>query len=238
MRHFLRKPEFFESSLKLTEIVRTGRTQLANQGTVTPDNPIWVEFARSMAALVAPAAQGIAQLLGSTPPERVLDIAAGHGLFGIAVLQKFPAAQVTALDWPAVLAIAQENARKAGVEDRHSLLPGDAFEVDYGSGYDTVLVTNFFHHFDPPTCERLMRKIHASLKPGGRCVTLDFVPNPDRVTPSMAAVFPMTMLLSTPSGDAYTFAEYQNMFTASGFGTNKLHTIPMSPEGIIVSTRA
>jgi len=39
--------------------------------------------------------------------------------------------------------------------------------------YDVVLVTNFYHHFDMPTCERLTQKIFAALKPGGRCVTLD-----------------------------------------------------------------
>jgi cyclopropane fatty-acyl-phospholipid synthase-like methyltransferase len=190
-----------------------------------------------MAAMVAPAAQGIAQMLASAPPRRVLDIAAGHGLFGIAVAQQYREAQIVPVDWSAVLAIAQENARKAGVEDRYSPMPGDAFAVDFGTGYDVALVTNFFHHFDPPTCERLMRKIHQSLAPGGRCVTLEFIPNDDRVSPATPASFALTMLTTTPSGDAYTFAEYQRMFSAAGFATSELHSLPMSPERVIVSTR-
>ena len=237
MRHFLHLPTFVESAQALTETVRTGTTQLAGQGSVTPDNPIWVEFARSMAAMVAPAAQGIAQLLASDPPRRVLDIAAGHGLFGIALAQKFPEANIVALDWAAVLAVAQENARKAGVESRYTQRPGSAFEVDYGKDYDVILVTNFFHHFDPPTCEQLMRKIHSALAPGGRCVTLEFVPNDDRVSPPISATFSMTMLASTPAGDAYTFTEYDRMFRAAGFEKNEIHTLPMSPEHVIVSFR-
>lgn len=237
MRHFLHLPEFHRSAEALTETVRTGTTQLAGQGSVTPDNPIWVEFARSMAALVAPAAQGIAQLLASNPPKRVLDIAAGHGLFGITLAQRFPEAQIVALDWAAVLEVAQENARKAGVADRYTKLPGSAFEVDFGEGFDVVLVTNFFHHFDPPTCEQLMKKIHSALAPGGRCVTLEFVPNEDRVSPPMSATFPMTMLASTPSGDAYTFTEYERMFRAAGFEKNEIHAVPMSPENVILSFR-
>lgn len=236
MRHFLHQPEFMRSAQELTEAVRTGTTQIySGGGTVTPDNPIWVEFAKSMAAMVAPAAKGIAQLLAEDPPRRVLDMAAGHGLFGIVIAQAFKDAQIVALDWPAVLAVAQENAVKAGVQDRFAQLPGSAFDVDYGTGYDVVLVTNFFHHFDPPTCEGLMKKIHAALNPGGRCVTLEFVPNSDRVSPPMPAAFSMTMLASTPSGDAYTFAEYNSMFRAAGFTANEFHFVPMSPENVIVS---
>jgi len=80
-----------------------------------------------------------------------------------------------------------------------------------------------------------MAKIHSALKPGGRCVTLDFVPNDDRVSPSMPASFAMTMLVSTPAGDAYTFAEYQRMFGAAGFTRSEAHSVPMSPETVIIS---
>ena len=41
-------------------------------------------------------------------PQRVLDIAAGHGLYGIAVASVAPHAQVVAQDWPKVLAVAAQ----------------------------------------------------------------------------------------------------------------------------------
>jgi 2-polyprenyl-3-methyl-5-hydroxy-6-metoxy-1,4-benzoquinol methylase len=78
---------------------------------------------------------------------RVLDIAAGHGLFGIEIAKQNPHARVTGLDWAPVLRVALDNARKAGVQDRYDMLPGDAFEVDFGGPYDAVLLTNFLHHF-------------------------------------------------------------------------------------------
>jgi len=101
-----------------------------------------------------------------------------------------------------------------------------------------VLVTNFYHHFDIPTCERLTNKIFAALKPGGRCVTLDFVPNDDRVSPPAAASFAMTMLGSTESGDAYTFKEYDKMFSGAGFASSVAHALTKSPGTLIVSTKA
>ena len=101
--------------------------------------------------------------------------------------------------------------------------------------YDLVLVTNFFHHFDPPTCEKLMRKILAALTPGGQCVTLDFVPNDDRVSPPTAAGFAMVMLGTTAAGDAYTFAEYETMFRNAGYTSSSLHSLNRAPQAVIVS---
>jgi cyclopropane fatty-acyl-phospholipid synthase-like methyltransferase len=110
--------------------------------------------------------------------------------------------------------------------------------VDFGGAYDLVLVTNFFHHFDQQECERLMRKIFAALAPGGRCVTFDFIPNDDRVSPATPAAFAMNMLANTPSGDVYTFSQFENMFRNAGYASSKLHPLMKSPESIVISTKA
>ena len=129
------------------------------------------------------------------------------------------------------------NAALAGF-DQPVTLAGDAFEAEFEGPYDLILVTNFFHHFDPPACEKLMRKILAALAPGGRCVTLDFVPNDDRVSPPMAAGFAMMMLGTTVAGDVYTFAEYQTMFRNVGFASSEFHLLTKGPETVIVSRKA
>ena len=51
-----------------------------------------------------------------------------------------------------------------------------------------------------------------ALNDGGQAVTLEFVPNEDRITPPEQASFALVMLATTASGDAYTFA------TAEGHG--------------------
>jgi 2-polyprenyl-3-methyl-5-hydroxy-6-metoxy-1,4-benzoquinol methylase len=235
---FMLDPRLIAPFLNLSDVVRAGRTTLPDEGTVSRDNPIWVTFAKQMTPMIFPAAVEIAGLVAGDGELRVLDIAAGHGLFGITIAQRNPKARITALDWPNVLAVATENAEKFGVASRHRTLAGDAFEAEYEGPYDLILVTNFFHHFDPPTCETLMRKIIAALSPGGRCVTLDFVPNDDRVSPPMAAGFAMMMLGTTVAGDVYTFAEYQAMFSSAGFASSELHTLTKGPETVIVSRKA
>ncbi|HEX9544007.1 MAG TPA: class I SAM-dependent methyltransferase, partial [Pyrinomonadaceae bacterium] len=155
--------------------------------------------------------------------------------FGLAFARQNPAAEVTAVDWPNVLEVAKENAQSAGVSDRYHTRPGSAFDVDYGTGYDIILLTNFLHHFDAPSCEALLRKVRASLADGGRAVTLEFVPNEDRVTPPQAAAFSMMMLGATPGGDAYTFAELERMFSNAGFARSELHELPPTIQRVVIS---
>ncbi|MBI4165923.1 MAG: class I SAM-dependent methyltransferase [Acidobacteria bacterium] len=234
---FLNAPEILRAYDNFTEAVRKGATAMSEEGTISPENPLWVEFARSMAPLMMMPAEAIAQIVGADSGRkcRVLDIAAGHGLFGVTIARHNPQAEIVALDWPAVLEVAQANARKAGVEGRYSTITGNAFEANLGSDYDLVLLTNFLHHFDIPTCESLLKKAHAALAPGGRAVTLEFVPNDDRVSPPETAFFSLIMLGSTPHGDAYTFAEYDRMFRNAGFARNEHIRPPESPESVIVS---
>jgi SAM-dependent methyltransferase len=196
---------------------------------------MWEDFARGMAALAAPAAEAIVRLTGAASMEtcKVLDIAASHGVFGIAFAKANPRAEVYACDWRNVLPFARERAEREGVADRFHEIPGSAFDVDFGADFDVVLVPNFFHHFDPATNERLMRKIYAALRDGGRCVTLEFVPDESRVSPPMEAAFALVMLGSTRAGDAYTFPEYERMFACAGFARSENHATPT--QHIIVS---
>jgi ubiquinone/menaquinone biosynthesis C-methylase UbiE len=205
---------------------------------VAPEHPVWVEFARAMVPMMAMPAGIIADLLqaDSGAACKVLDIAAGHGMFGITLARRNPNARIVALDWPAVLEVAKENAHRAGVADRYETIAGSAFDADFGGGYDLVLLTNFLHHFDPPTCESLLRKVHAALKPDGKAVTLEFVPNEDRVSPPFAASFSMMMLGTTPAGDAYTLPELDGMFRNAGFSGSQAHSMP-GPQTLIVSRK-
>lgn len=131
--------------------------------------------------------------------------------------------------------VAVENARNRGVADRYHTIAGSAFEVDLGSGYDVVLLTNFLHHFAAATCESLLRSIRTALKPAGRVATLEFVPNLDRISPPMPARFAMMMLGATPAGEAYTFAELERMFRAAGFTMTEMRPVYPTPQSVLLS---
>lgn len=236
---FLLNPNLTEPFAHLADAVRRGGTVMENDGAVAPENPIWVKFARAMAPMVSMPSQLLPKLVDPQADKKlqILDIAAGHGLYGIGFATHNSQAEITALDWAAVLEVAKENAQKAGVADRYHTKPGSAFDADFGSNYDLVLLTNFLHHFDPPTCESLLKKVRSSLADGGRAVTLEFVPNEDRITPPEAAGFSLVMLSGTPGGDAYTFAELESMFANAGFSRSTIHPLPPTFQQVVISEK-
>ena len=223
----------------LTNAVIHGGSQVKGDASMDPNSEMWVTFAKAMMPLMFPAAQGVAANIGFEKDRnlKVLDIAAGHGLFGIMVAQHHPNAQIHALDWPNVLEVAKENAERMGVGDRHHLMPGSAFDVDLGEGYDVVLVTNFLHHFDAETCTTFMRKVYDSLNPGGKAITLEFIPNEDRISPPGEALFALVMLAATPAGDAYTWPEIKKMCEDAGFTQNEHLPLPPTPQHLVISTK-
>jgi hypothetical protein len=236
---FLNSPQHMSAFSDLAKVVRTGTTILPTGASTEPEYPGWEVFAESMVPMIAGAVQFIGELsvADGRHPKRVLDIAAGHGLFGIEVAKRAPQAEIVAVDWPKVLQIAQRNARNAGVEGRYKILPGDAFAVQFGTGFDLVLLTNFLHHFDEQTCIELLKKIHAAMEPQSRLLTLEFVPNEDRVSPPVPAQFSMMMLAGTPQGDAYTAKQLTAMSKAAGFGESKFLQVPRSPEQVVITTK-
>lgn len=237
--YFLMSPTQMRGFETLTVAVRQGGSTISEEGSLDPESPMWVKFAKGMMPMMFPAAQQMAERLDFETDRKlkILDIAAGHGIFGIMMAQKYPNAEIYAVDWANVLEVARENANKFGVADRHHLIEGSAFEVEYGEGYDVVLLTNFLHHFDKQTCENLLRKINRSLADGGKVLTLEFVPNEDRISPPMEALFSLVMLAATPAGDAYTFSELREMLENTGFSNNEHIPLAPMPQHLIVSMK-
>jgi 2-polyprenyl-3-methyl-5-hydroxy-6-metoxy-1,4-benzoquinol methylase len=237
---FLMHPTQLAHFEHLSAAVRNGGSS-EEDTTLTPNDPIWIEFARGMAPMMMPAAQAMAGLLAgelsSRPSAKILDIAASHGLFGITVAQRLPKAHIYVLDWANVLQVAKDNAAKQGLADRYHLLPGSAFEVDYGAGFDAILITNLLHHFDPAENEKMLKKAHSALNPGGQVLILEFVPNDDRVSPPVPAMFSLTMLGNTPKGDAYTLAEYATMCRNAGLETPRLIPLEPMPQSLVVARK-
>ncbi|MCX5521038.1 class I SAM-dependent methyltransferase [Kaistia defluvii] len=232
---FLSAPEQLDLFLEdpVTYVRHGGSMGLAN---MAPDHPIWLKFAEAMIPVVVASAGGVAAEVASWPdrPRKILDIAAGHGMFGIEVAKALPDAEITAVDWAAVLELARSNAERAGVASRYRTVAGSAFDVDWGSGYDLVMLPNFLHHFDIATCARLMQKVRASLAPGGRVLAVEFVPNEDRVSPPFPAAFALVMLATTPQGDAYTASGLGEIARAAGFSGVSVRPLAHSPASLVL----
>ncbi len=232
---FLAHDRVVKSYRNLAGAVRKGGTIATS--TVSHNDPVWVEFARSMAPFLGMVAGVLAPIV-ATPgqAQKVLDIAAGHGLFGLRIAQANPLATVYGADWGDVLKVAVENASALGVADRYHTIPGSAFDVDLGTGYNLVLVPNFLHHFDTETNTALLSKLRRAMVPGGTIAVVEFVPNEDRVSPPIPAVFSMQMLGATESGEAYTFNDLDAMLADAGFSNRRRQPLVPTPQTLVTAT--
>ena len=232
---FLMNNKIMTAFRRLTETIRAGHTVL-EEPLAGEEVAEWVTFARTMQPMMGASAEFIADMvIRNGSPKKVLDVAASHGLFGFAVARRAPNSEIVVQDFASVLEVTAENARASGI--KITPLPGSAFTIDLGDGYDAALVTNLFHHFSMDDNIKLMKRLYAALRPGGQMMVLEFVPNADRLTPPASASFSMMMLGNTPSGDAYTMGEYGQMLDAAGFGAREIMDVPMSAQQLIIATR-
>eukprot|EP01125_Pyxidicula_operculata_P021038 TRINITY_DN7962_c0_g1_i1.p1 TRINITY_DN7962_c0_g1~~TRINITY_DN7962_c0_g1_i1.p1 ORF type:complete len:323 (-),score=36.65 TRINITY_DN7962_c0_g1_i1:76-1044(-) len=168
---------------------------------------------------------------------KVLDLASGNGAFGLEVLRRSQRAEVYAVDYASVLEVANKIVEKGGpsISSRWNRLPGSAFEIDYGTDYDLVLVTNFFMHFKWDRICQVFKKIYNCLKPGGRLIIRDMITNNDGLTPVGTVKFGL-VISTTSDGACYKFGEYEKHLIENGFGEIKLIPLPIT-EQVIYATK-
>ena len=212
---------------------RGGSAGLAH---LAPDHPIWLRYAKAATPIARVTAKRAASHLASrpNPPGTVLDIAAGHGFYGIELARAYPEAVVTAVDWPSVLDLAFANAIDAGVSQRYRMIAGNAFEVDWGKKFDLVILANILHYFSAEECTTILRKVKSSLSPGGRACAIEFVPDGDRISPPMQAMFAFLMLATCPAGDAYTLSDLDAVGKAAGFRSVTARPLRPTPQSLIM----
>jgi ubiquinone/menaquinone biosynthesis C-methylase UbiE len=217
---FLEDDSLWHSWGHLTEAVRTGRPPRAVERQTEAERffPLLV---RSLHVMNREPARRAAQALGAGTARRglrVLDVACGSGVWGIAVAEADPEAHVTFQDFPGVLEHTRGYARRHGVEPRSDFLPGDLKKVDFGEGrFDVALLGNIAHSEGERSSRDLFRRLHRALRPQGRLVVIDLLPNEQRTGPPQPVLFALNMLVNTEAGDTYTLAEYTAWLTEAGF---------------------
>jgi 3-hydroxy-5-methyl-1-naphthoate 3-O-methyltransferase len=205
--------------MELDRVVRTGKPAIA----VNSPKSGAAFFAHFVEALF-PMGYHAAQLLGehlkisqTKKPLSVLDIAAGSGVWGIALAQQSPLLRISAVDWPDVLKVTKKVAKRHGVGNRLTGIAGDVLKADFGSKHQIATLGHILHSEGRERSQRLIRKVFKALAPGGTIVIAEFVPNNTRTGPPAPLLFAVNMLVNTTDGDTYTFAEMSQWLREVGF---------------------
>jgi ubiquinone/menaquinone biosynthesis C-methylase UbiE len=225
----------------LSAAVRRGGT-VQEVHAETPGYEYWEDFASHATTVAEPTARMLADVLAPWARGHetvdVLDVACGHGVYGYTIAAAHPQARVWSLDWPNVLAIAEQHARRLGVRARARFIPGDMFHVPLGGPYDLALVTNVTHHFAEGKVTELLTRLAGVIRPGGRVVIVGFIrgDGPPALDPA-PHLFSVLMLAWTFEGESHSVETYNRVLAASGFTEPVVHPTSL-PFRILVAERS
>jgi 2-polyprenyl-3-methyl-5-hydroxy-6-metoxy-1,4-benzoquinol methylase len=161
---------------------------------------------------------------------RLLDVGGGHGVYSMICCRHFPQLHATILDSPAALGIAEKYRQEQGMIDRITLKPGDLWQLDWGKGFDTILLFNLLHHYDTETNHKLLQKAAAALKPGGTVAVLDQIEGnvPGNVPKAFIRLIALQYYLFA-NGRVFSKNEMSGMLQAAGFAGIQYHAMSKAP---------
>ncbi len=224
--------------MQLTQIVKTGKpAQAVNQE--GDGAKFFADFVEAIFPNSYPAASALAEHLNvaaANKPVKVLDLAAGSGVWGIALAQKSPKVHVTAVDWPNVLPVTKKVATRFNVADRFTFSPGDLDSADFGSGQNIATLGHILHSEGEKRSRALLKKTFSALAPGGTIAIAEMVPDDDRTGPPHALIFSVNMLVNTDEGDTFTFPEISGWLKEAGFTSPRRLESP-GPSPLILAIR-
>ncbi|MDO8672272.1 MAG: class I SAM-dependent methyltransferase [Dehalococcoidia bacterium] len=236
-------PEALASSADYREVFAVqwqafgGIDQLARTGkpVVDPRNfgveaSYWEALVRYLIPFAVAPAEAAAKLLGfdgqARRGTRILDLACGSGYLGYRLAQFDPEATIVSNDWENVIKVSHDVARKMGVTDRVTFLPGDTMSVDLGSGYDLVIVSRILTTMSLEGKKALLRRTHTALKPGGVVLINDPVADDAMATAADQLAFALLIAGFHEVGGTYTFAECREWLEEASFGSIEFHPVP------------
>jgi 3-hydroxy-5-methyl-1-naphthoate 3-O-methyltransferase len=226
------------SWLGLSDTVRTGRPSRP-VNTEAGGAEFFRDFVEALFPMGYPGARALAEHLGverAVEPVRVLDLAAGSGVWGSALAQRGENVRVTAVDWPEVIPVTRRVAERFGLGERFRFLEGDIQQVDFGGGYRIATLGHILHSEGEARSRALLRRVAEALEPGGTIAIAEMIPNDDRTGPLQPLIFAVNMLANTEAGDTFTFAEMSGWLREAGFEEPRLLEAP-APSPLLLATR-
>jgi predicted O-methyltransferase YrrM len=207
----------WETWSTLTDCVKTG-TATATRGPESFPEARTRAFIAAMHARARDNAEQTTRLSGIHEAKRMLDVGGGSGAYAIAFAKACPALQAEILDLGAVVPLAEEYLREAGLQDRVRVRPGDMRTAVFGEGYDLVLLSAVCHMWGEDDNRALIKRCGKALVSGGRLVIREFILDEDRTAPPFAALFALNMLVGTEHGNSYTEGDYRTWMSDAGLG--------------------
>jgi ubiquinone/menaquinone biosynthesis C-methylase UbiE len=224
--------------LRLSEIAKTGAPAIAlNQESRGPE--FFSVLVENIIPMSYPAAITLGEslrLAKASTPVRVLDVAAGSGIWGIALAQQSPQVQVTAQDWTDMIPTTRRITKKFGVAGQFSYVSGDVMKADFGRDYDLATLGHILHTEGEERSRALLKKVVNALKPGGTIAIAEWLVDDNRTGPLNGLIFAVNMLVHSEHGDTFSFGEIKSWLEEVGFKNIRKLDAP-GPSPLVLATK-
>lgn len=224
--------------LQLNEIVKSGVPARAlNQQ--DEGSEFFQKFVSDLFPVNYPIARELAAHLNldaASETITVLDLAAGSGVWSIALAQSSRAVRVTAVDWSGVLPVTRATAARFGLADRYTFVEGDLREANFGTGHAVATLGHILHSEGKARSKELLAKTFRALAPGGTVAIAEFLVNAERSGPLNGLIFAVNMLVNTDDGDTFSFEEISDWLCEAGFVRPRTLAVH-GPSPLILATK-
>ena len=200
----------------------------------------FLRFVEDIFPIHYPAARALGEALGvskAVAPLQVLDLAAGSGVWSVALAQQSPHVRVTALDWPGVIPITRKVTARHGVADRYQFVAGDLREANFGSGHAIATLGHILHSEGEQRSQQLLKKTFDALAPGGTIAIAEILVDADRNGPLPALIFAVNMLVNSDQGNTFSLKEISGWLREAGFDQVRTVAAPGLAPLLILATK-
>ena len=178
----------------------------------------------------------LARIVDFSDVNTMLDLGGGTGAHAIALARQHRQMRVVLFDRDRqALALAEEEIARESLKDQISLRSGDFWSDDLGQRYDLALLSSVICLFGEEQNLSLLRRVWASLASGGKIVILDSMVDSSHTRPAAAALFAVTMLITSHGGQSHSHNQVEGWLRRVGFEDTR--RIPLHGSQVIVAKK-
>lgn len=221
---------------RLEQAVREGAPPGAGIESEEDGGRYFAAFVEGLHNQNTPAARAAAAVVD--PGRDVLDLGAGSAVWSLPFAAQ-EGVRVTAVDREEVLErVTRPWTRRAGVEDRYRFLAASYRDLDLGEGrYDLIILGHVLHFESRARALDLLRRCRRALRPGGRLLVAEMLPDDARRSDLYGLLFGLHMLMLTEEGETYTRRELVDLVDEAGLWLADWLEVP-GPYPLMLATRS
>ncbi|MBA2286674.1 MAG: methyltransferase domain-containing protein [Ktedonobacteraceae bacterium] len=208
--------DYLPAWFQLDETLRTA-TPYRDLGHAAVAEAFFAPRVRDLFPIIYPLATRAAAVLSIAEPVHMLDVGAGSAPWSAAFAKRYPAARVTALDLPEVVAQGQQHIAEIGLADRYTWIAADMETVTYPAfTYDLIIVGHVCRFIGEDRSRVLLKRLEQSLRPGGTLLLADVFLADDHTGPPPAVTLDLSMLVNTSQGHIWPCSEVSRWLSDAG----------------------